>query len=181
MSGLLEQLGSHLGDLRSQLPRVRSFAREYLHHLKTPTMLSSIREGGELSSTSSILYSVFALVFLVLALRIRSQIYLLLRFIWSCFLAPIGHGSAQKDRLDKFYGSQAEIYDATRGRLLRGREDMLRLTASHVKDQLARGDWNGKKLVWVDIGGGTGYNIEKMSEYFDIGLFHAVFLIDLCE
>lgn len=178
MSGLLEQVGGYLGHLPHHLQRVNpTVAKQFLADLQLPSLLSHVK-GIE---SFSFLYSVVVLAIFVIALRIRSQIYLLLRFVWSCFLAPIGHGAAQKDRLDKFYGSQAEIYDATRGRLLKGREEMLRLTASHLKDQLERGEWSGKKLVWVDVGGGTGYNIEKMSEYIDIGLFHAVFLIDLCE
>lgn len=178
MSGLLQQVGGYLGHVSPHLGRVKSsITRQHLVPLQASSLISSFQT----VTSTSVLYSVFALLFLVLALHIRSQLYLLLRFAWSCFLAPIGHESAQKDRLDKFYGSQAEIYDATRGRLLKGREDMLRLTASHLKDQLERGDWNGKKLVWVDVGGGTGYNIEKMSEYIDLGLFHAIFLIDLCE
>lgn len=177
MVGPFEQAVGYY-DTFAHLGRVKTgAARHYFQQLEAPMTISSISP----NNPSSLLYSILGLVVLVLGLRIRSQIYLLVRFIWSCFLAPIGHGTAQKDRLDKFYGSQAEIYDATRGRLLRGREDMLRLTASHLKDQLERGDWNGKKLVWVDIGGGTGYNIEKMSEYMDIKVFDAVYLIDLCE
>lgn len=177
MSGLLEQAIGHLDHL-SHLGRSKSLlARQYLHDSQAPSLFSSIRQ----SDSSMLLYSIFGFIFFIVTLRIRTQLYLLFRFIWSCFLAPIGHGTAQKDRLDKFYGSQAEIYDATRSRLLRGREDMLRLTASHLKDQIERGDWNGKKLVWVDIGGGTGYNIERMAEYIDLSLFHAIFLIDLCE
>lgn len=177
MSGLLEQAIGHLDHL-SHLGRSKSLlARQYLHDFQAPSLLSSIRQ----SDSSMLLYSIFGFIFFIVTLRIRTQLYLLFRFMWSCFLAPIGHGTAQKDRLDKFYGSQAEIYDATRSRLLRGREDMLKLTASHLRDQIERGDWNGKKLVWVDIGGGTGYNIERMAEYIDLGLFHAIFLIDLCE
>lgn len=38
-----------------------------------------------------------------------------------------------------------------------------------------------RKLVWVDIGGGTGWNIEQMNQYFPIADFDQVYLIDLCE
>lgn len=172
MAGAYFQDFTHLGRVKTGL------ARQYIQQLEFHAASFSVMRTDK---PPMLLYNLFGFLLLVLALRMRSQIYLLLRFVWSCFLAPIGHGTAQKDRLDKFYGSQAEIYDATRGRLLRGREDMLRLTASHLKDQLARGEWEGKKLVWVDIGGGTGYNIEQMSDYMDIKLFDAVFLIDLCE
>ena len=124
-----ELAGGYLTDF-THLGRVKAgLARQHLQNLESPTALSVLKP----KNPTMLLYNVLGLMLLVLALRIRSQIYLLLRFIWSCFLAPIGHGTAQKDRLDKFYGSQAEIYDATRGRLLRGREDMLRLTARDRK------------------------------------------------
>ncbi|KAK4686538.1 betaine lipid synthase, partial [Tremellales sp. Uapishka_1] len=38
-----------------------------------------------------------------------------------------------------------------------------------------------KKRIWVDIGGGTGWNIEKMDEYLPISSFDAIYLVDLCE
>lgn len=38
-----------------------------------------------------------------------------------------------------------------------------------------------RKLIWVDIGGGTGWNIEQMDKYFPVAEFDQVFLIDLCE
>lgn len=121
---------------------------------------------------------ILVLIFSLVILRTRKQVYLLLRFAYSCFLAPIGRSGAQKDRLDTFYTSQANIYDATRGRLLKGREEMLRLAAAHLTSQQRT---NTQKLVWVDIGGGTGWNIERMDEYYGIDQFHAIFLIDLCE
>jgi betaine lipid synthase len=44
---------------------------------------------------------------------------------------------------------------------------------------------NPRKLVWVDIGGGTGWNIERMDRYLSVEQFHRVFLVDitpsLCE
>lgn len=49
---------------------------------------------------------------------------------------------------------QAEVYDATRKELLRGRKTMLRLAAAHLKESRKPGDRG--RLVWVDIGGGTG-------------------------
>lgn len=39
----------------------------------------------------------------------------------------------------------------------------------------------GKPLVWVDIGGGTGWNIEQMAEYFPLEELSQIYLIDLCE
>ncbi len=42
-----------------------------------------------------------------------------------------------------------------------------------------------KRYAWIEIGGGTGENIEKMNKFFPIANFHRVYLIDitpsLCE
>ncbi|KDQ55857.1 hypothetical protein JAAARDRAFT_195669 [Jaapia argillacea MUCL 33604] len=101
-----------------------------------------------------------------------------IKFIWHCFLRPIGT-SDQRTRLDKFYEGQAEVYDATRNGLLRGRETMLSMSAAHLR--ILRETTPSKRLVWVDIGGGTGHNVEMMNEYFPISNFDHVYLIDLCE
>ncbi|QRV79652.1 betaine lipid synthase [Ceratobasidium sp. AG-Ba] len=102
-----------------------------------------------------------------------------LRFIWHCFLRPLGGAKTQQDRLDQFYEGQAEIYDSTRRKLLRGRKTMLTLAAAHLRER--QGKAGGKPLIWVDIGGGTGWNIEAMGEFMPIKSFDAVYLVDLCE
>jgi len=38
----------------------------------------------------------------------------------------------------------------------------------------------GKFPTTLDIGGGTGWNVEEMDKYFPIADFDAVYLIDLC-
>lgn len=102
-----------------------------------------------------------------------------IRFIWHCFLRPLGAAETQKDRLDQFYKGQAEIYDSTRQKLLRGRETMLNLAAAHLRE---RENGKGRKpLVWVDIGGGTGWNIETMDDFMPVKSFDAIYLVDLCE
>lgn len=73
-------------------------------------------------------------------------------FAYYCFLRPLGKSVGQQSRLDKFYQGQAQVYDQTRTGLLKGRKKMLRLLAAEIK---ARSQ-NGKKPVWVDVGGGTG-------------------------
>lgn len=80
---------------------------------------------------------------------------------------------------------KASIYDATRSKLLRGREDMLALVAAQLKHQCAK-DFRLEKPVWVDLGGGTGYNIEAMQAFLDVPTFFSeVWLVDfspsLCE
>lgn len=91
-------------------------------------------------------------------------------FAYNCFIKPFlpssfhAHGDGQKGALDAFYQGQAEVYDASRRHLLKGRETMLQLMASHLKAQLppVTGRRMEKPKIWVDIGGGTGWNIEKM-------------------
>ena len=94
-----------------------------------------------------------------------------LRFAYNCFVKPIisrtKHDN-QSDKLDAFYKGQADVYDTTRAHLLKGRENMLQLMASHLKAQPisanahTRDGAGTKPKIWVDIGGGTGWNIEKM-------------------
>ena len=80
---------------------------------------------------------------------------------------------------------KASIYDATRSKLLRGREDMLALVAAQLKYQSAK-EFRLEKPVWVDLGGGTGFNIEAMQAFLDVpNFFSEVWLVDfspsLCE
>lgn len=56
---------------------------------------------------------------------------------------------------------------------------MLKLATGHLK--ALRASNPTKRLVWVDIGGGTGHNIELMDKHFPISSFDQVYLIDLCE
>ncbi|KAJ1941696.1 hypothetical protein FBU59_003427, partial [Linderina macrospora] len=99
------------------------------------------------------------------------------KFAYNCFFKPLGLHSNQQGRLDAFYEGQADVYDATRGGLLRGRTTMLKLVAAELRSRVHRGD----KPVWVDVGGGTGWNIEQMDKYFGIKHFEHVYLIDLCR
>jgi betaine lipid synthase len=36
-----------------------------------------------------------------------------------------------------------------------------------------------KKFAWIDVGGGTGENIERMNSFFPISNFERVYLIDI--
>lgn len=102
-------------------------------------------------------------------------------FVYSCFLKPHtgDKTGSQQEALESFYRSQASIYDATRDRLLQGREDMLALVAAQVKYRRSTGIIT-QKPIWVDIGGGTGWNIEQMGNALDVPtFFHAVYLVDL--
>ena len=57
---------------------------------------------------------------------------------------------------------------------------MLGLVAAQMRYKSDRGTYVLRKPIWVDIGGGTGYNIEAMQAYLDVpSFFERVFLVDL--
>ncbi|KNC96236.1 uncharacterized protein SPPG_08390 [Spizellomyces punctatus DAOM BR117] len=142
-------------------------------------------------------------------------------FAWNCFIKPflkkkptgIDSDEHQK-RLEQFYEGQAEVYDVTRKRLLRGRSTMLRLCGAQLQQVYPAASENdvaaktelfskqpsvlpsppssptfpnapSKRTAWIDVGGGTGENIEKMNATFPISNFTRVYLVDitpsLCE
>jgi betaine lipid synthase len=76
-------------------------------------------------------------------------------FAYNCFFKPIGTSSGkgslggQQDALESFYKGQAAIYDATRSRLLRGREEMMALAAAQLRLKNEREGF--KKRVWIDV------------------------------
>ncbi|KAK5939584.1 hypothetical protein PMZ80_007963 [Knufia obscura] len=104
-----------------------------------------------------------------------------LKFAYVSFLKPhTGQADGgQQSALESFYSAQASIYDATRKRLLRGREDMLGCVAAQLQVPTRR-PAGGRRPVWFDVGGGTGYNIEIMDKLVGIeDSFEHVYLIDL--
>lgn len=121
----------------------------------------------------------FVLLACACAVRFVPGLKTALVFAWNCFIQPIGKVANQGERLDKFYQNQATVYDTTRNGLLRGRRTMLKLAAAQLRDM--QRNKPGKPLVWVDIGGGTGWNIEQMAEYFPLDQLSQIYLIDLCE
>ncbi|KAI1342775.1 hypothetical protein F5Y15DRAFT_268700 [Xylariaceae sp. FL0016] len=111
-------------------------------------------------------------------------------FFYGCFLKPHDGGgrATQQDALESFYKTQAGAYDTTRKALLKGREDMLALAAAHLEHKASQRDKVGEasRRIWVDIGGGTGWNIEAMSRFVDVpSFFNSVYLVDfspsLCD
>ncbi|GKZ94688.1 hypothetical protein AnigIFM59636_008070 [Aspergillus niger] len=111
----------------------------------------------------------------------NSGVFTYLKFAYATFLKPHEkHGNGQQDALESFYKTQAGVYDATRKRLLCGREDMLGLVAAQLKHKVENKQLQSGKVVWVDIGGGTGYNIEAMSTFLPVkDFFSRVYLVDL--
>ncbi|SPO02242.1 related to S-adenosylmethionine:diacylglycerol 3-amino-3-carboxypropyl transferase [Cephalotrichum gorgonifer] len=109
-------------------------------------------------------------------------------FFYSCFIKPHngdGRGT-QQDALESFYGKQAGAYDSTRKLLLQGREDMLALVSAQLEARASAENGSKKRRIWVDVGGGTGYNIEAMSRFVDVpNFFSSIYLVDfspsLCD
>ena len=78
-----------------------------------------------------------------------------LRFFYASFLKPHSADGAngQQAALESFYKAQAGVYDNTRKRLLRGREDMLGLVAAQLVQKAAKDRTHDPKRIWVDVGG----------------------------
>lgn len=70
-----------------------------------------------------------------------------LRVLYHLVLKPV-RGTTHAERLESFYSQQAGDYDAFRKKLLPGREELLHLIPFE----------DGQS--WVDLGGGTGANLE---------------------
>ncbi|KAI9780899.1 MAG: hypothetical protein M1835_004411 [Candelina submexicana] len=106
-----------------------------------------------------------------------------LKFFYASFLKPhqdSATGTGQQAALESFYKAQADVYDASRAFLLRGREDMLGLVAAQLRYKEEKKGWKHNKLIWIDVGGGTGWNIEEMSRFLDVpSFFSHVYLVDL--
>lgn len=74
-----------------------------------------------------------------------------LKILWHMAVSPI-RGKTHSERLESFYGKQAEGYDDFRRRLLQGRREMW--DALPIKE--------GDRAV--DMGGGTGANLEFLGD-----------------
>ena len=76
-----------------------------------------------------------------------------LRFVYGCFLKPHtgDTGNGQQDALESFYKAQAGVYDATRKRLLCGREEMLGLVAAQLLYKAKQDEDSSSKRIWVDV------------------------------
>ncbi|CAK9435504.1 uncharacterized protein LODBEIA_P02310 [Lodderomyces beijingensis] len=112
--------------------------------------------------------------------KLNKTVNSILVFCWACFIKPLIHKKSveknnknnQQQNLELFYKNQAHIYDTTRAVLLKGRQECLQLAIAHLQKK--------SDLVWIDIGGGTGSNIEFMDRISSIAKnFKAVYLVDL--
>ena len=77
-------------------------------------------------------------------------------------------GRNHAERMEDFYSGQAEGYDSFRERLLKGRDEMWGAI-----------DLPRKDLVWVDLGGGTGANLDRFGG--DIGSLKEIYVVDLAS
>ncbi len=77
-------------------------------------------------------------------------------------------GETQAERLENFYEGQADLYDSFRERLLQGRQALFEAAAART----------GEGKVWVDLGAGTGHNLEFVRPW--VSLCKKVILVDLC-
>ena len=87
-----------------------------------------------------------------------------LKILYHMLLRPV-RGKDHAQRMESFYGGQAEGYDDFRKRLLKGREELFAA--------LPRPE-NG---IWVDLGGGTGSNMELMAD--EIEQLAKIYVVDL--
>lgn len=87
-----------------------------------------------------------------------------LKVLYHLTLSPV-RGKSHQDRLESFYGGQAQAYDAFRKRLLQGRQELYSSIA------VPHGG------CWVDVGGGTGSNMEYLGE--NIQQLGQAYIVDL--
>ena len=87
-----------------------------------------------------------------------------MKILYHLLLKPV-RGESHAERMESFYDGQAGAYDDFRKRLLKGREE---LWQSLPKPSGG---------IWVDMGGGTGANIENFGDA--INLPSKIYLVDL--
>jgi S-adenosylmethionine-diacylgycerolhomoserine-N-methlytransferase len=87
-----------------------------------------------------------------------------IRILYKMIFSPV-KGSTHQERLESFYREQARDYEAFRKRLLHGRT------------QLYRNIPCPEGGIWVDLGGGTGSNLDEIGPR--IKSFRKVYLVDL--
>lgn len=87
-----------------------------------------------------------------------------LKVLYHLALAPVS-GKTHAERLESFYRGQAETYDAFRARLLPGRRELFAALPTPAQG------------IWVDLGGGTGANLEFLGAR--LGELGQVYLVDL--
>jgi len=96
----------------------------------------------------------------------QSSLWTDLQVLYHMLFANV-KGDTQQDRLESFYLLQADLYDSYRHRMLHARLPMIQSLP------LSRGG------TWVDLGGGTGSNLEYFGEQ-GLRYWGRVVVLDLC-
>jgi len=86
------------------------------------------------------------------------------RVLWHLLFSPV-RGETHAERLESFYGHQADGYDSFRSRMLHGRRGLM------------KGIDFPDDGIWVDLGAGTGQNVFYASE--DARSLKQIHLVDL--
>ena len=89
-----------------------------------------------------------------------------IKILYHMLAKPV-RGDNHAERMESFYGGQAKNYDDFRRRLLKGREELWSMIPKP------------HNAVWVDMGGGTGANIENFGS--DISQLKHVYVVDLSK
>lgn len=92
-----------------------------------------------------------------------------LRVLYHMAVRPV-RGKDHASRMDSFYSGQASDYDDFRKRLLRGRESLW-------EQLLTDPQRPANELTWIDMGGGTGANMNYFGE--KIFSLKKVYIVDL--
>jgi S-adenosylmethionine-diacylgycerolhomoserine-N-methlytransferase len=87
-----------------------------------------------------------------------------LKILYHFTLKPV-RGKDHAARMESFYAGQAEAYDDFRKRLLKGRQELLGSLAFPAGG------------TWIDMGGGTGANLEFVGDA--LGKLGKVYVLDL--
>ncbi len=89
-----------------------------------------------------------------------------LKILYHLALRPV-RGKDHAERMESFYSGQATAYDDFRRRLLHGREELFQ------RIEIPDGG------VWVDLGGGTGSNLEFIHQ--DVPRLASAYVVDLAS
>jgi S-adenosylmethionine-diacylgycerolhomoserine-N-methlytransferase len=89
-----------------------------------------------------------------------------LKTLYHLTVSPV-RGQTHAERLESFYSRQAADYDAFRKHLLHGREELYRLLPVPCGG------------IWVEMGGGTGHNLEYLGQR--LGELRRVYVVDLAD
>ena len=87
-----------------------------------------------------------------------------MKILYHMLAKPV-RGDSHAQRMESFYGGQAKNYDDFRKRLLRGREELWQ--------QIPKPEGG----IWVDMGGGTGANVENFGS--EISRLGKIYVVDL--